>query len=272
MSSNPASLNNLSQMTGMSPAELARRAEGLVDAKTGKIAALSALDAALVANIAGSGRNAAESFTAQGAQSANPHSIDDPAHTYTHGAPQGGYAPEPPAAPSIGGPLAQLEKAAKSGAQRMAGFCGSYNPPREETPPAPLEGGGNAGGCDPGAPLAAQDTVTPGSQTQSPPPAASTPPARTSRVPVVSPAAQALQGRMRGFGGPTPTAPGGNLNASPLTQATQVQGELDATSRAIQFEKIKMEIQKMTELQNAISNVMATMHEQGMTAIRNAKA
>lgn len=274
MTHNPASLNNLSQKTGLSSAELQKRAEGMVDVKTGKIPLLSALDAALVANTATASKSTSDAFAAMGAQTASPHTIDDPSHVFTHGAPQGGYAPEAPAPPSIGGPLALLEKAAKTGVSRMAGFCGSVQPPPQEQQPLEVaaEGNNNAnvGGCDPApAPLSVDGGVAasgPATRTQ---PSQSVRPER----PLLSPTAQALQGRMRGFGGPTPTAPGGNLEGAPLTsRANEVQNELDSTSRAIAFEKVKMEIQKMTELQNAISNVMATMHEQGMTAIRNAKA
>jgi hypothetical protein len=273
MSHNPASLNNLSQKTGLSSAELQKRAEGMVDVKTGKIPLLSALDAALVANTATASKSSSDAFAAMGAQSANPHTIDEPSHVFTHGAPQGGYAPEAPAPPSIGGPLALLEKAAKTGASRMAGFCGSVQPPPQEQPLEVAPEGNNnqdVGGCDPGpAPVSADGGVV------STGPATRTQPSQSVRPdrPQLSQAAQALQGRMRGFGGPTPTTPGGNLEGAPISsRANEVQGELDSTSRAIAFEKVKMEIQKMTELQNAISNVMATMHEQGMTAIRNAKA
>ena len=286
MSNNAASLGNLSQMTGMSPAELARRAEGLVDAKTGKIAALSALDAALVANTSTAGKSAADAFAAMGAATANPHAIEEPSHVFTHGAPQGGYAPEPPAPPSIGGPLALLEKSAKSGASRMSGFCGGCTPPAPPPPAEVLvvspEGGGSApaaGGCGPDQPatvLATSDTTAPFVATPAPPaPPAATPgvPVRTQRSPL-SNAAQALQGRMRGFeaGSAAPPGAGGRVGGPPASDQASLQGDLDANSRNMQFELIKNEIQKMTQLQNAVSNTLAAMHEQAMTAIRNAKA
>jgi hypothetical protein len=43
-------------------------------------------------------------------------------------------------------------------------------------------------------------------------------------------------------------------------------------SRNIEFEMIKNEIQKLSQMQQALSNVLNTMHEQAMGAIRHIKA
>jgi hypothetical protein len=45
-----------------------------------------------------------------------------------------------------------------------------------------------------------------------------------------------------------------------------------AESRNIEFEMIKNEIQKLSQMQQALSNVLNTMHEQAMGAIRHIKA
>lgn len=47
--------------------------------------------------------------------------------------------------------------------------------------------------------------------------------------------------------------------------------EGNSESRNIEFEIIKNEIQKMSQMQQALSNVLNTMHEQAMTAIRHIK-
>ena len=79
---------------------------------------------------------------------------------------------------------------------------------------------------------------------------------------------------MRGFeaGATEPPGAGGRVGGPPASDQASLQGDLDANSRNMQFELIKNEIQKMTQLQNAVSNTLAAMHEQAMTAIRNAKA
>lgn len=46
----------------------------------------------------------------------------------------------------------------------------------------------------------------------------------------------------------------------------------NSDSRNIEFEMIKNEVQKMTQMQQAMSNVLNTMHEQAQSAIRNIKA
>jgi hypothetical protein len=43
-------------------------------------------------------------------------------------------------------------------------------------------------------------------------------------------------------------------------------------SRELQFEKIKQQMQKISQIQDMLSNTLKMMHEQGMQAIRNAKA
>lgn len=46
----------------------------------------------------------------------------------------------------------------------------------------------------------------------------------------------------------------------------------NSDSRNIEFEMIKNEVQKLTQMQQAMSNVLNTMHEQAQSAIRNIKA
>lgn len=46
----------------------------------------------------------------------------------------------------------------------------------------------------------------------------------------------------------------------------------NSDSRNIEFEMIKNEVQKLTQMQQAMSNVLNTMHEQAMGAIRHIKA
>jgi hypothetical protein len=46
----------------------------------------------------------------------------------------------------------------------------------------------------------------------------------------------------------------------------------NSDSRNIEFEMIKNEVQKMSQMQQAMSNVLNTMHEQAMNAIRQIKA
>ncbi len=52
----------------------------------------------------------------------------------------------------------------------------------------------------------------------------------------------------------------------------QQQGKLDADSKSLMFEKLKDEMQKISQMNEMILNVYAAMHEQGMTALRNVKA
>ena len=259
-------LANLSQMTGLSQAELAKRAEQLVDAKTGKVSALSALDAALAQALLGSGPTM-ESFTAAGAASARPHTIDEPVQAFSHAQPMAGFAPEAPAPPSIGGPAALLEKAAKLGAGRISGFCGScYQPPAVNAP----EGGNNGGG-------GVVVVSPPASQVSPPaPPASSSPPAVSPLGFATSSAPVSLA--KKGFAGAPPAttgaAAGGQApsNSTIGTDTAAVQGQLDTGSMAIQFEVLKNQMARMAEMQNLITNTMSAMHEQAMTAIRNVKA
>ncbi len=347
-------LVNLSQMTGLSPAELQRRAEQMVDVKTGTINALKALDAALVANTSTQGKASSDAFAQLAVSSANPHAIDDPAHTFVHGAPQGGYASEPPAPPSIGGPLAQLEKAAKAGQKKISGFCGgggdgggggggnvtaaatpppAETPPPVETPPPPVVVSPEDGAATPPAgERPPTDNCPPATNVPTPPATSSAPDRAAAPTPLRARAPSQLPPALRGgaVGSPVasaPTAPvdvapraslpvpaqgptsaprpqalagaprnsgnstvRGELQGAPVrgaaeeinkpgglpndaaVQSARAQSDVDASSRNMQFEMIKNEIQKMTELQNAVSNTLATMHEQAMTAIRNTKA
>ncbi len=53
---------------------------------------------------------------------------------------------------------------------------------------------------------------------------------------------------------------------------TEAAQDGNSDSRNIQFEIIKNEIQKLSQMQQAMSNVLNTMHEQAMGAIRHIKA
>ena len=59
--------------------------------------------------------------------------------------------------------------------------------------------------------------------------------------------------------------PGGDRAADAAKSGT-------SESRNIEFEMIKNEIQKLSQMQQALSNVLNTMHEQAMGAIRHIKA
>jgi hypothetical protein len=65
----------------------------------------------------------------------------------------------------------------------------------------------------------------------------------------------ALKGAMNGFPGAKP-----------------VPGSPEADLRQIHFEQLKDEMNKITQAQQMMTNVLNTMHEQAMTAIRNSKA
>ncbi len=55
-------------------------------------------------------------------------------------------------------------------------------------------------------------------------------------------------------------------------RGTEAAQDGNSDSRNIQFEIIKNEIQKLSQMQQAMSNVLNTMHEQAMGAIRHIKA
>ena len=88
-----------------------------------------------------------------------------------------------------------------------------------------------------------------------------------------------VAGRVRrsGFGldgsGGAPTgAPAASASGPSAGQFASAASDLDGNSNNMKFEILKMQIQKMTQIQDAMSNVISTMSDQGMTAIRNAKA
>ncbi len=56
------------------------------------------------------------------------------------------------------------------------------------------------------------------------------------------------------------------------SKGNQAAQDGNSDSRNIQFEIIKNEIQKLSQMQQAMSNVLNTMHEQAMGAIRHIKA
>lgn len=57
-----------------------------------------------------------------------------------------------------------------------------------------------------------------------------------------------------------------------VSKGTAAAQDGNSDSRNIQFEIIKNEIQKLSQMQQAMSNVLNTMHEQAMGAIRHIKA
>lgn len=65
---------------------------------------------------------------------------------------------------------------------------------------------------------------------------------------------------------------GGMARFVGLGGANQSAQSGNSDSRNIQFEIIKNEIQKLSQMQQAMSNVLNTMHEQAMGAIRHIKA
>ena len=116
-----ASVSTLAHMTGLSEAELARRAQDLV--ATGKIKGLSALDAALLAASTGMG-GTADPFSAGAAQSQKPHMLEEPAQSLSRANDQGFAMPPSVATPSLSSPSspAALDKAAATGSQKIKGF------------------------------------------------------------------------------------------------------------------------------------------------------
>ena len=276
MPTNAVSNNALSNMSGLSDAELQKRAQSLVDVKTGKISALSALDAALAdaTNVSG-GQAAMANFTAAGSMSIDVHAIDDPLSAFNNGnKAMDGFAGEPPPPPQIGGPQAQLEKASKSGAKKMTGFCGCCPPPAP--PPAP-------------PPPAAVSPEKP-SPVAATPPAAAAPeapavpaPARDQPTAPTAPGRVVPQGRRSGFGldgsAGNPTTPN-NTATTPSSSTTGptnadivgAQSEVDSGSSDMQFEILKMQVNRMSQIQDMMSNVVGAMSDEAMGAIRNVKA
>ena len=64
----------------------------------------------------------------------------------------------------------------------------------------------------------------------------------------------------------------GGLFSMFSSKGNQAAQDGNSDSRNIQFEIIKNEIQKLSQMQQAMSNVLNTMHEQAMGAIRHIKA
>jgi hypothetical protein len=261
MASPTINSNALSNMSGLSEAELQRRAESLVNVGTGKIDALSALDAAL-AGLTTLDKPSMESFTAAGSASLDVHAIDDPVQAYTQQKAMAGFAPEGVQAPSLGGPAAMLEKMGKSGASKMNGFCCECGCPPPKPAVSSPERGSSPVAAAPQAPSRDQPST----------------PANT-----VAPSRATPQARRTGFGldgsqgnpndpnpSATPAAPSSGPSAADV-QASQSQVD-DIGSTDIQFEIIKNKMQQMSQIQDMMSNVVSSMHDQGMTAINNSKA
>jgi hypothetical protein len=80
----------------------------------------------------------------------------------------------------------------------------------------------------------------------------------------------AAQKGVQGFAAGPPSTDQ-QLSEIVASSGAQGVGEGD-DSRNILFEKLKNQMQQISQLQTLISNVYSTMHEMGMTAIRNTKA
>lgn len=120
------SIQSLSTFTGLSEAELARRAQDMV--ATGKLTGLKALDAALVQGSMSTNQGAAATMTAGGSQSAKPHVLEEPMSVLAHkpvGATGDGFATAASVAvPSLASAssAASLDKAAANGKAKATGF------------------------------------------------------------------------------------------------------------------------------------------------------
>ena len=52
----------------------------------------------------------------------------------------------------------------------------------------------------------------------------------------------------------------------------QDKGQMDPESRQLQFEKLKQEMQKISQLTTTLTNILKTMHDTAMSAVRNIRA
>jgi hypothetical protein len=123
MSAIQSSVHTLSTMTGLSEAELQRRAQELVS--SGRIKGLTALEQQLVAQTTGPKQSTVEAFQAMGVGNAEPHALEEPAQVLGQLQTEGGFAPSPKA--TTAGMTAQtspaaLDAAAAAGQARMTGF------------------------------------------------------------------------------------------------------------------------------------------------------
>jgi hypothetical protein len=119
-----SSIQNLSRLTGMSEAELARRAGEM--AQAGQIKSLTTLDAALLANTTGPSKATQDAFGAMAAGNQEPHALEEPAAIMTKAAATDEGFAAGPAASAAGAQAmvspSMLDKAAAAGTARVQGF------------------------------------------------------------------------------------------------------------------------------------------------------
>jgi hypothetical protein len=123
------SIKTLSSFTGMSEVELQRRAQELATA--GQIKGLSALEKALLVQTSGPNTKTADAFSAMGAQSQEPHALEEPITTLSRGTAHAdaGFAAAPAQA-SLTSQVAPavVDAAANAGQKRMGGFFSVSSP------------------------------------------------------------------------------------------------------------------------------------------------
>lgn len=115
MSQSPVRL--LSSMSRLPEAELTRRIAELKDPSTGKVKALSTLDAALVQSAGGMKQSTLAAYDSLSTRAQTSHVIEEPAQAFTRTQSQAGYAEGPVEKPS---PQLKnvLDAAGKAGAKR----------------------------------------------------------------------------------------------------------------------------------------------------------
>lgn len=129
MSQSPVRL--LSSMSRLPEAELQRRLEQLKDPSTGKVRALSTLDAALVGSTGGMKQTTIDAYDAMQARAQTSHVIESPSQAFTRAAPAAGYAAgeELQNTPQLGNLLTSAGKAAAKRAQ-ASGALADFEPER----------------------------------------------------------------------------------------------------------------------------------------------
>ena len=127
MSQSPVRL--LSSMSKLPEAELQRRLESLKDPRTGKVNALSTLDAALVGSAGGMKQTTIDAYDAMQARAQTSHVIEQPTQAYTRAAPAAGYAPgdDVKPTPQLGNLLASAGKEAAKRAQSSGMLDGGFD-------------------------------------------------------------------------------------------------------------------------------------------------
>lgn len=122
MSQSPVRL--LSSMSRLPEAELKQRLEQLKDPSTGKVRALSHLDAALVGATGGMKQTTIDAYDAMQARAQTSHVIEQPTQAFTRAAPAAGYAAgeEIKNTPQLGNMLASAGKSAAKRAQAAGAF------------------------------------------------------------------------------------------------------------------------------------------------------